>query len=513
MTGPSTVKRLSVAILVRDAAEPLRLTLASIRDVGHEIVVVDTGSTDKSRDVAREFGARVVNFEWSDDFAAARNFASAQVTGQWVLWIDAGETMSDADGRALQQFVETSAHTNCAYLLLIRVPAVDPQSADEQIGCIRLVPHRPGLTFVGRVRESLTEAVLASGMQVGAAPFMIRRGERDHDARLKKQRAQRNIRLAEQEQRERGNSARLWNCIGDACHTLGEFQRAADCFRQGLSTAARGSAEMLESYYGLLTSLDGLPSGRETQLPTCIEALELFPLDAQLLCALGGYLHVQGHPQLAIKAYLTAYKFGQVQPTVWHVAEIRDVAAVCYSISLQLQQRQEEAAQFLEESLREQGDSVRLRRRLIDIYINGGQRDVALAHVAALPSNTPQKEALRSAVRGACYAVQKNWLAAKAYLQAALGHGCRDPLCYKWLSISLLAGGETVAARPILEQWQLLEPRNGEPTRLLAIVDQRSAQPPSDRQLRVDSAAPALSGNSIPLDIAAQTRASISARQ
>src|SRR6185503_5773742 len=102
MTRDNPGQRLSVAIIVRDAAEALRLTLASIRDIADEIVVVDTGSTDPSRDVAIEFGTRLVTFPWSDDFAAARNFARNQVTGDWILWLDAGETLSDEDGRALR---------------------------------------------------------------------------------------------------------------------------------------------------------------------------------------------------------------------------------------------------------------------------------------------------------------------------------------------------------------------------------------------------------------------------
>src|SRR5688500_5893148 len=99
----SVRNRLSVVVLVRDAAEPLRLTLASVRDIADEIVVVDTGSTDKSRDVAIEFGCRVVEFAWTDDFSAARNFASGQAAGDWLLWVDAGETLGSDDARNLKE--------------------------------------------------------------------------------------------------------------------------------------------------------------------------------------------------------------------------------------------------------------------------------------------------------------------------------------------------------------------------------------------------------------------------
>jgi hypothetical protein len=171
---------------------------------------------------------------------------------------------------------------------------------------------------------------------------------------------------------------------------------------------------------------------------------------------------------LASQAYLTAFKYGQVNPVVWHVAEIRDIAGICHSLTLQLRQDTEGAVQFLESALADHPESARLRRRLIEIFIQQANRDAALAHANAMPSTTPHLEAFRSAVRGACFAVQKNLIAAKAYLHAGYSHGCRDPICLKWLVLCLLALGDEQAARPILEVWKQLEPRNPEIDKLLA---------------------------------------------
>jgi tetratricopeptide (TPR) repeat protein len=522
--------KLSVAVIVRDAAEQLRLTLASIRQVASEIVVVDTGSADKSKEVAREFGARVFDFAWSDDFSAARNFAWDQLTGDWVLWLDAGETLSDSDAVALGEFVKSVANRACAYMLLVRVPPVDAQAAIEQIGQVRLLPNHPAIRFTGRVRESCTESLATLNMSIQAAPAVIERGEREHDQRVKKQRAHRNIRLAEREQRERGLSARLWNCLGDALQSLGQVQRAVGCFHQAVAIATRGSADQLEAFYGLLTLVQ-TPPGKpaesqtassaqvDTSLPVSsasnvaetrsddalqvsMQALEVFPLDAQLLCFLAGCLHTRGHSQLALQAYRTAYQFGQVDPSVWHIVDIRDVSATCYSVSLHLEQKQDEAVRFLEEALNERPESIKLRRHLIEVYASQGNRDAAVSHVGALPRNFPNKDAFRSAVRGACYAVQKNWLAAKSYLETAYAHGCRDLLCLKWLAATLLASGQVDAARPVLEEWSAAEPRNLEPARVLKSITEQQATAPA-REIRVDRPSSPLRGNSIPLNFGA----------
>ena len=95
MSPAETPVCLSVAVIVRDAAEALRETVVSVKEVADEVVVVDTGSTDDSRKVAQQLGARVFDHTWRDDFSAARNECLSFVRGAWVLWLDAGETLDD----------------------------------------------------------------------------------------------------------------------------------------------------------------------------------------------------------------------------------------------------------------------------------------------------------------------------------------------------------------------------------------------------------------------------------
>jgi glycosyltransferase involved in cell wall biosynthesis len=67
--------------------------LRSVRALASQIVVVDTGSTDRTVDIAREFGAEVHSFSWCDDFSAARNAALEHATGDWILILDADEEL------------------------------------------------------------------------------------------------------------------------------------------------------------------------------------------------------------------------------------------------------------------------------------------------------------------------------------------------------------------------------------------------------------------------------------
>ena len=82
--------RLTVAVLVNDAAEGLRETLSSVQHVADELLVVNCTATDDAVAVARDLGARVLTHAWSDDFSAARNQCLELVKGNWIMWLEAG---------------------------------------------------------------------------------------------------------------------------------------------------------------------------------------------------------------------------------------------------------------------------------------------------------------------------------------------------------------------------------------------------------------------------------------
>ena len=78
-------------MIVRDEERNLEACLAPIAALFDEIVIVDTGSLDRTKEIARQFNARVFDFEWSDDFSAARNESMRHATGEWIFWLDADD--------------------------------------------------------------------------------------------------------------------------------------------------------------------------------------------------------------------------------------------------------------------------------------------------------------------------------------------------------------------------------------------------------------------------------------
>lgn len=183
---------LSLAMIVKDEARHLGHCLASVRGLVDELVVVDTGSTDGTPDLARAHGAKVATFEWRDDFAAARNESLRHCTGDWVLVLDADEALDGRDHPVLQRALDQD-HFH-AYDLTLRSYVRDGQaiflgqavtpndrtyaegSAYDYYGDapgLRLFRRYPDLRYAGRVHEQLAPWFAERRLAVGALPAVI----------------------------------------------------------------------------------------------------------------------------------------------------------------------------------------------------------------------------------------------------------------------------------------------------------------------------------------------------
>ena len=155
LPDPNRKPRLSVCMIVKNEERFLGQCLASVKDIADELIVIDTGFTDRTVEIAREHGAQVGHFEWCNDFAAARNASIAPATGDWILFLDADEELSPAEKQTLPALLDSD---NVA---LISLPLINAHQG--QISkCIlpRLFRNIPAIQFEGCVHEGVYSALL-----------------------------------------------------------------------------------------------------------------------------------------------------------------------------------------------------------------------------------------------------------------------------------------------------------------------------------------------------------------
>lgn len=109
---------LSVCMIVKNNEETLANCLKSIKELADEIIVVDTGSSDKTKEIAKEFLAKIYDFDWKDNFSEAKNYAISKATKPWILEIDADEVISNKDHSKIQDLLQKNEHLG--YFLIQR---------------------------------------------------------------------------------------------------------------------------------------------------------------------------------------------------------------------------------------------------------------------------------------------------------------------------------------------------------------------------------------------------------
>ncbi|CAA7600344.1 Glycosyltransferase 2-like [Acididesulfobacillus acetoxydans] len=146
---------LSLCLIVRNEEETLGHCLDSIRDLVDEIILVDTGSTDRTKEIGQKYTDKIFDFAWVDDFAQARNFSFSQATQDYILWLDADDILAAPDREkfaVLKKTLDPSTDVvNMPYLL-----------AFDQFGQVsfslrrnRLVKRSRNFRWVGAVHEYL----------------------------------------------------------------------------------------------------------------------------------------------------------------------------------------------------------------------------------------------------------------------------------------------------------------------------------------------------------------------
>ena len=160
---------LSLCLIVKNEERHLASCLDSVGELAHEIVIVDTGSTDSTPQIAKRYNSLVVPFDFSVvDFAAARNHALAQASGKWILMLDADETLASGAGPMIRTLVERDEQAG--YFLERRNHSGDASTTDY---VVRLFPNRSDIRYRGRVHETIDDAILATGARLLKTPIRI----------------------------------------------------------------------------------------------------------------------------------------------------------------------------------------------------------------------------------------------------------------------------------------------------------------------------------------------------
>lgn len=238
MTQERAEPFLSAVMIVRDEEAVLGDCLASIESVVDEMVIADTGSTDRSREIGAAHGARLIDFPWRDDFAAARNAALVEARGQWILYIDADERLARTDKALARAALDNPR-------LIAARPWFRIKTGFTLAREFRLFRNDPRIRFRGAIHEKVSIDILRLsgelGLEIGEPDLLLEHigydGPQEHKHR-------RNLPLLRAELASRPDDVYNWHHLGRILEATGDEPGAHELCRWPRAQAAdhRGAA-------------------------------------------------------------------------------------------------------------------------------------------------------------------------------------------------------------------------------------------------------------------------------
>lgn len=226
MRGSIRPRCVSLCMIVRDEESSLAACLSSVADLVDEVVVVDTGSCDGTKEIAIRYGAKVYDFAWRDDFAAARNESLRHARGTWVFWLDGDEWLDDDNRSKLRSLFaglgrDMMAYSMCQLCLHVSSLPGAAGGFDQRVEQVRLFPNHPAVRWSYRVFEQIFPAVQRQGGRVQKTDVVIHHSGYQ-DAGQHHRKIERNLRLAELDLRDHPDDAYVLHTLGIFHQMLGQ---------------------------------------------------------------------------------------------------------------------------------------------------------------------------------------------------------------------------------------------------------------------------------------------------
>ena len=253
--------KISACVIVKNEERNLPSWFASVEKIAHEIIVVDTGSTDKTVEIALNAGAKVFHFSWVDDFAAAKNFAIEQATGDWILFPDADEYFPEEDCPKVAACIK-KYHANKNIIGFISRWI----NVDENCGGIvrnvgrqaRVFRNHPQLRYTGAIHEMLRYTAPGGELLQVENFRIIHTG---YSEGIIREKLERDLNLLLSQREKRGPEPQDAFYLADCCYGLGDYEGTAKYAKEAVDSGMRMAGRDNRPFGLLLQSLAAL--GRE----------------------------------------------------------------------------------------------------------------------------------------------------------------------------------------------------------------------------------------------------------
>ena len=308
MTEQKKAPRLSACIIMRDAAEDIAECLESLVGLVDEFIVVDTGSVDDSREIAAKYAGKVYEFPWRDDFSAAKNYAIEQATGDWIIFLDSDEALTEDTRKNLRSvisLVEKKMDLIVVYRYNVCSDSRVPSREDDEAG--RIFRRDPALRYHYTIHECLHFLDGRELRGVRIPPNLLAIWHKGYSPERVERKTWRNIKLLE-EYRETGRPKLfLYYYLAAEYGDVGEYEKMAEFAEISVRQEDAPGGDASLPYRRLYEARQHL-GDEEGTLRALEQAMGKFPGHPEFFAAYGKLLEKKGQHAEALAALQRAAK-------------------------------------------------------------------------------------------------------------------------------------------------------------------------------------------------------------
>jgi len=292
-------------MIVQNEEKNIEKALSWSKDITYEQIVVDTGSTDRTVELAKKMGAKVYDFEWINDFSAARNYSLEQATGDWILIMDADEYFPAGDAKKLLSHVvrvesDPDMREKCIALSCAAVNIDDAGRPMSRVSNVRLFRNTPEIRYTGRIHEQ--NHIDATGVKWMDDICLIHTGYSETE-REEKGKEERNVKLLRQELANDPENIDLKAYLADSLKSSDEEADIAEVealFAEVIEGGERVNFKLrIKAYIYFMNKYVNDPEKRIICEELCHRAIEEFPENIDFEYFMASIYNYKGEHQKA----------------------------------------------------------------------------------------------------------------------------------------------------------------------------------------------------------------------
>ncbi len=288
---------ISLCMIVKDEEAVLGRCLSGMKDLVDEIIIVDTGSEDRTREIARQYTDRIYFFEWIDDFSAARNFSFSKASMDYCMWMDADDVMSEKDREAFLELKRgLTLHTD---VVMMRYHTAFDKNGNPTFWYYRerLIRNGCGYVWQGAVHEVITPSGNIVYSEVAVSHKKLGAGDPDRNLAIYKKMLSEGKVLNARELYYYARELYYHETYGEASKALESFLERQDAWVENKIEACQIMAKCYEKMGEGSASLQALFRSLEYDVPR-----------AEICCEIGRYFMEKEQYETAVFWYENALK-------------------------------------------------------------------------------------------------------------------------------------------------------------------------------------------------------------